>query len=143
MTHSKKILYKSGGSARFIKEFQKEQQLVKNIIGYEPELIRAPYGSKPEIKDKFLDDIADAGFKMWDWTVDSKDWYYAGKPDRILAEVKRQVDQDTEVILMHEKSQTVQILPKVIDYLSNKGYAFAVYKPNQHFPVNFAKDERL
>ncbi|MNI96719.1 hypothetical protein D3C73_1552320 [compost metagenome] len=60
-----------------------------------------------------------------------------------MQEVKRQVDQDTEVILMHEKSQTVEILPEVIDYLSNKGYAFAVYKPNQHFPVNFAKDERL
>ncbi|MBA9084000.1 peptidoglycan/xylan/chitin deacetylase (PgdA/CDA1 family) [Fontibacillus solani] len=143
MTHNKKILYNSGSSARFIKEFQKEQQLVNNILGYEPVLIRAPYGSKPEIKGKFLDDIADAGFKMWDWTVDSKDWYYTGKPDRILQEVKRQVDQDTEVILMHEKSQTVEALPKIIDYLHNKGYAFAVYKPNQHISVNFAKDERL
>lgn len=143
MTHNKKTLYKSGSSARFIKEFQKEQQLVEKITGYKPLLIRAPYGSKPEVNDKFLDDIAAAGFKMWDWTVDSKDWYYVGKPNRILQEVKRQVDQDTEIILMHEKSQTVEILPQVIDYLSNKGYAFAVYKPNQHFSVNFAKDERL
>ncbi|MNW49393.1 Peptidoglycan-N-acetylglucosamine deacetylase [compost metagenome] len=143
MTHSKKKLYDSGSSERFIKEFKQEQQLVSKITGQTPLLIRAPYGSKPQIDDQFLSDIAEAGFKMWDWTVDSKDWYYEGKPNRILQEVKRQVHRDTEVILMHEKAQTVDILPKVIDYLHNKGYAFAVYKPAQHFPVNFAKDERL
>lgn len=143
MTHDKKKLYQSGNSAKFIKEFKQEQALVKKITGTTPWLIRAPYGSKPEIGEKFRDDIAAAKFKMWDWTVDSKDWSYTGKPDRIIKEVKRQVHRDTEVILMHEKSQTVQALPEIIDYLQKKGYSFAVYKPAQHFPVNFAKDERL
>ncbi|WP_410768665.1 polysaccharide deacetylase family protein [Fontibacillus sp. BL9] len=143
MTHDKKKLYKSSGSARFIKEFKQEQEMISKITGTKPWLIRAPYGSKPEINDKFLDDIAAAKFKMWDWTVDSKDWYYPGKPERIIQEIKRQVHRDTEVILMHEKSQTVQALPEIIEYLKKKGYSFAVYKPDQHFSVNFAKDERL
>ncbi|WP_245954501.1 polysaccharide deacetylase family protein [Fontibacillus phaseoli] len=143
MTHDKKKLYRSSGSARFIKEFKQEQEIIQKITGTTPWLIRAPYGSKPEINNKFLNDIAAAKFKMWDWTVDSKDWNYPGKPERIIQEIKRQVHRDTEVILMHEKSQTVQALPGIIKYLKKKGYSFAVYKPDQHFPVNFAKDERL
>ncbi len=143
MTHDKKKLYRSGNSAKFIKEFKQEQALVKKITGTTPWLIRAPYGSMPEIGAEFRDDIAAAKFKMWDWTVDSKDWSYPGKPDRIIQEVKRQVHRNTEVILMHEKAQTVKVLPEVISYLQKKGYSFAVYKPDQHFSVNFAKDQRL
>lgn len=143
MTHNKKKLYQSGSSARFIKEFKQEQQLIEEITGFSPNLVRAPYGSKPEIKGQFLDDIAAAGFKMWDWTIDSKDWRNPEKPSQILKEVKQQITRDTEVILLHEKSQTVKILPELIQYLQNKGYAFAVYKPEQHFSVNFSKDDRL
>lgn len=143
MSHSKKKLYDSEDSDQFIKEFTQEQKLIKKIIGTAPTLIRAPYGSKPEIGETFRGDIAAAGFKMWDWTVDSKDWKHADKPELILQEVKRQTHRDTEVILLHEKAQTVEMLPQVIEYLQKKGYAFAVYKPNQHFSVNFDNDPRL
>ncbi|CAM4513945.1 polysaccharide deacetylase family protein [Paenibacillus macerans] len=143
MSHNKKKIYESGNSDNFINEFKQEQKLMAKITGVSPTLIRAPYGSKPEIGEQFRGDIADAGFKMWDWTVDSQDWRSSDNPKRILKEVKRQVHRDTEVILMHEKAQTVEILPEVIEYLQKKGYAFAVYKPNHHVSVNFAKDKRL
>lgn len=143
MTHNKKILYNSGSSANFLKEFKKVQGMVEDITGTAPWLIRAPYGSKPQIGKEFRNDIVKAGFKMWDWTIDSKDWKYTGKPDKIMQEVKRQVHRDVEVILMHEKEQTVETLPQIIQYLTDKGYAFAVYKPEQHFSVNFAGDSRL
>jgi len=143
MTHNKKILYNGKGSTNFIAEFTKEQKLMEKLTGTSPTLIRAPYGSKPEIGEKFRGDIAEAGFKMWDWTVDSMDWKYPNSPSTILKEVKRQTHRDTEVILMHEKAQTVKVLPQVIEYLQSKGYAFAVYKPNQHFSVNFGNDPRL
>jgi len=142
MTHDKKKLY-DHGSAPFVKEFQKEQGMMEDIIGTQPWLIRAPYGSAPMIDKKFRDDIVDAGFKLWDWTVDSLDWNYPKHPEKILQQVKKQVHRDREVILMHERSQTVKILPEVISYLKDKGYTFAVYKPDQHFSVNFAKDDRL
>lgn len=143
MTHDPKKLYKSGSSANFIKEFTKEQGLVKDVIGTAPVLIRPPYGSSPNINKKFRDDIVAANFKMWDWTVDSLDWKYPKNTDKIINEVKRQVHRDTEVILMHEKAQTVKVLPTIIEYLQKKGYAFAVYKPDHHITVNFAKDKRL
>lgn len=143
MTHDKKILYDSGSSAKFIKEFNKEQSMVEEITGTAPWLIRAPYGSKPQINKEFRNDIVKAGYKMWDWTVDSKDWKHTNKPDKVMQEIKRQVSREVEVILMHEKKQTVEALPQIIQYLTNKGYAFAVYKPDQHFSVNFSNDPRL
>lgn len=143
MTHDKNTLYKSGSSAKFLKEYKREQEMLEKITGTTPWLIRAPYGSHPYIGKSFRDDIAAARFKMWDWTVDSKDWSYSGKPERIIQEVKRQVHRDTEVILMHEKAQTVRALPEIISVLQKKGYSFAVYKPDQHIVVNFSKDKRL
>ena len=143
MSHSKKKLYDSGSTDHFIAEFNKEQEMVEALIGASPTLIRAPYGSKPEIDEEFRNEIVKSGFKMWDWTVDSKDWKNAAKPERILQEIKRQVKGDTEVILLHEKAQTVAMLPQIIEYLQGKGYAFAVYKPDQHFSVNFDNDPRL
>lgn len=143
MTHDKKILYKSGSSLKFIKEFNKVQSMVEEITGNTPWLIRAPYGSKPQINKEFRNDIVKAGYKMWDWTVDSKDWKHTDRPDKVIQEIKRQVHREVEVILLHEKKQTVEALPQIIEYLTNKGYAFAVYKPEQHFSVNFANDSRL
>ncbi|AZK49083.1 polysaccharide deacetylase [Paenibacillus lentus] len=143
MTHDKKILYKSGSSLKFLKEFNKVQSMVEEITGSNPWLIRAPYGSKPQIDKEFRNDIVKAGYKMWDWTVDSKDWKFPDRPDKVLQEIKRQVHREVEVILLHEKKQTVEALPQIIEFLTNKGYAFAVYKPDQHFSVNFANDSRL
>lgn len=143
MTHDKNILYKSGSSAKFLKEFSKVQGMVEEITGTAPWLIRAPYGSMPQIGKEFRNDIVKAGFKMWDWTIDSKDWKYTNHPDKVMQEIKSQTHRDVEVILLHEKKQTVEVLPQIIEYLTNKGYAFAVYKPEQHFSVNFADDQRL
>lgn len=143
MSHNAKKLYKSGSSANFINEFKKEQGLVEDIIGTKPILIRPPYGSAPNINKKFRDDIVNAGFKMWDWTLDSNDWRYPRNPDKIVQVVKKHLTLNTEVILMHEREQTVKVLPQIIEYAQKKGYSFAVYKPDHHLSVNFAKDKRL
>lgn len=143
MTHNYDKLYKSGSSANFIQEFQQEQQLFKQMTGLTVDLIRAPYGSAPQISKSFRDDIAKAGFKMWDWTVDSDDWKYSGKPDQVIKQIKRQVHGNLNVILMHENKQTVAALPQIIAYLKSKGYSFAVYKPDHHVVVNFEHDTRL
>ncbi|WP_281167945.1 polysaccharide deacetylase family protein [Paenibacillus assamensis] len=143
MTHNFTKLYRSGSANNFIEEQKEAQQLVKEATGVTTNLIRAPYGSAPQIKEPFRDDIAEAGFKMWDWTLDTLDWNYAKNPSGMLDEVKRGLKKDTEVILMHDRKQTVEILPELIEYISSQGYEFEVYDPNAHFVVNFHHDERL
>ncbi|MCY9515782.1 polysaccharide deacetylase family protein [Paenibacillus apiarius] len=143
MTHDYNRLYKSGGSGNFIKEFQEAQGIVENLTGFKPTLIRAPYGSAPQIGESFRKDIADAGFKMWDWTLDSLDWKFIGQPNRILEQIKGTLTEDVEVILLHDRQQTLEALPSIIEYIQSKGYEFEVYDPNAHFVCNFHHDKRL
>lgn len=143
MNHDYSSLYKSGSSANFIKQFSDASSIVEEYTGFRPTLIRAPYGSAPQIKEDFRTDIAAAGFKLWDWTIDTMDWNYANNPDAILAQVKKQLTGDVEVILMHDRKQTVEMLQPVIDYIRSQGYEFEAYDPNAHFVCNFHHDDRL
>lgn len=143
MTHSYKKLYKSGSSDHFLNEFKEVQKKVEALIGYTPHLIRAPYGSSPQIGEAFRGDIAAAGFKMWDWTTDSLDWKLPGQPNKIISRIQRGTHRDIEVILMHERKQTVEALPQILKLLKAKGYEFEVYNPNEHVVVNFSHDPRL
>ncbi|OAX47165.1 polysaccharide deacetylase family protein [Paenibacillus sp. AD87] len=143
MTHNYNKLYKSGSSSNFVKEFKKEQKMVLDLIGFTPHLIRAPYGSSPQIGEDFRGDIAAAGFKLWDWTTDSLDWNLPGQPDKIVERVSSSVHRDKEVILMHEREQTVQALPRILKLLEDRGYEFEVYDPNAHWVSNFSADTRL
>lgn len=112
-THDYKRLYKSGGSANFIEENKKTAALIKKITGSDPHLIIAPYGSAPQIGEAFRGDIANAGFKLWDWTIDSEDWKYLDHPARIMNNVIPNFHRDVEVILFHEKKTTLDILPQI------------------------------
>ncbi|MGZ9583949.1 polysaccharide deacetylase family protein [Paenibacillus marinisediminis] len=143
MNHEYKELYKSGSSQNFVNQFLEAQSIVEELTGFKPTLIRAPYGSAPQIDEAFRKDIADAGFKMWDWTLDTNDWQYANNPSGILDQVKSTLTEDVEVILMHDRKQTVDMLQPVIDYIRSQGYEFEVYDPNAHFVCNFQHDERL
>ncbi|MCM3785044.1 polysaccharide deacetylase [Neobacillus mesonae] len=143
MSHDYHRLYKSGGSANFLNEVSQEQDIIHELTGYRPELVRAPFGSAPQIDEAFRKDIADSGYKLWDWTIDSLDWDLPGKPKQILANVKHNVHKDMEVILFHEKEQTLEALPDVIRYLKRMGYQIEVYNPDQHFVLNFKNDARL
>ena len=78
---------------------------------------------------------------MWDWTIDTYDWKSYDNPSAILERVRNQSDEQVEVILMHDSSVTVQILPKVIDYLQSQGYKLLPYNPSSHLKVNFGKTQ--
>lgn len=143
MTHNFNKLYKSGSSKNFIDEFQEAQSIVKELVGVEPTLIRAPYGSAPQIGQSFRDDIVNATFKLWDWTLDSLDWRFSGQPQRILEQIQAHLSKDVEVILLHDRQQTLAALPAILDFIESKGYEFEVYNPHIHFMCNFHDDKRL
>lgn len=143
MTHEHKILYGSGRPTNFINEFTEAQAIVQQITGFKPTLIRAPYGSAPQINKSFRKAIANAGFKMWDWTIDSKDWKNPKQASAIVNNIKSTVNEDVEVILFHEKQQTIEALPEIIALLQEQGYEFEVYQPESHIVINFHNDTRL
>lgn len=69
--------------------------------------------------------VKEAGYFMWDWNIDSKDWYY--KDSRYVYSVIEQLNrmshhQGPIVILLHERPATLAHLPKLLDYLRKQGY---------------------
>ncbi|MDR4136978.1 peptidoglycan-N-acetylglucosamine deacetylase [Bacillus thuringiensis] len=141
MTHNSDKLYKKG---QFVPEMKETLALIHNITGTTPKLVRPPYGSAPGLKgEEIRNQIVEAGIKVWDWTIDSNDWKLKDNPQQIIEDVKRTTTEDVEVVLMHEKPQTLQALPEIIKFYKEKGYEFGVYNDADHFRLNFQKDQRL
>lgn len=141
MTHNYQALY---GQQQFVPEMEDTLKIIDDLIGTNPRLVRAPYGSAPGLNGvETRDKIVDVDMQLWDWTIDSLDWDLANNPQQIVTNIQNELSDEREVILMHEKQQTVQVLPQIIDMLKEAGYEFVVYHPAQHFPVNFQFDERL
>ncbi len=141
MTHNSDKLYKKG---QFVTEMKETLALIHNITGTTPKLVRPPYEFAPGLKGQDIrNKIVEAGIKVWDWTIDSNDWKLKGNPQQIIENVKRTTTEDVEVVLMHEKLQTLQALPEIIKFYKEKGYEFGVYNEADHFQLNFQKDQRL
>ncbi|MDU5145803.1 MAG: polysaccharide deacetylase family protein [Paenibacillus dendritiformis] len=141
MTHQYKKLYEEG---QFVPEMRETLSLIHDITGENPHLVRPPYGSAPGLENQQLrDQIADDGIKIWDWTIDSNDWDLKDRPEQIVQNIKKATTDELEVVLMHEKPQTLQVLPEIIAFYQQEGYSFGVYDDAKHFHLNFQKDHRL
>ncbi|PHE73705.1 polysaccharide deacetylase family protein [Bacillus wiedmannii] len=141
MTHNSDKLYKKG---QFVPEMKETLALIHNITGTTPKLVRPPYGSAPGLKgEEIRNQIVEAAIKVWDWTIDSNDWKLKDNPTQIIENVKKQTTEEVEVVLMHEKAQTLQALPEIIKFYKEQGYEFGVYNDEDYFRLNFQKDQRL
>ena len=79
--------------------------------------MRPPYGA---ITDDIRNSL-DLNFIMWD--VDSLDWKSKNEA-AILTEIQRQA-RNGSIILMHDiHAETVNALPKIIDYLKRARISF-------------------
>lgn len=140
MSHDYNRLYKKG---KIVEEVMETQQLIKEQVNILPTLFRCPYGSSPGLNKKLRDQAAHAGLKMWDWTIDSKDWKLQENPSKIKGEILKQLNGSEEIILIHEKKGTIEALPGIIKSIKEAGYEFERYEESKHFPANFHKDKRL
>lgn len=124
VTHNAKLFYASSRSV--IREMNKTRKTLKSVTGTDSTLIRTPYGSVPYMKRSYFKDVKRAGYKLWDWNLDSLDWKY--RDNRFVSLVKRKIkmmDKQgfTPVILLHDRFETAQRLPKIIDFLIRHGYS--------------------
>lgn len=141
MTHEFNTLYKDN---QFVPEMNETLALIHEITGTNPNLVRPPYGSAPGLKsDQIRNQIVDAHIKVWDWTIDSNDWMLKDNPTQIIENIKSGTNADREVVLMHEKPQTLAALPGIIAFYREQGYTFVVYDDDDHFELNFQNDSRM
>lgn len=141
MTHNYNQLYIQD---QFVSQMAETLQIIQDLTGTTPTLTRAPYGSAPGLNgEKMRDEMAGANMKLWDWTIDSKDWALPNNPAQIILNVKNNTVRDREVVLMHETPQTLTALPEIIEFYKAQGYKILTYDESNHFEMNFQNDDRL
>lgn len=123
VTHDKQQIYESPKTV--IKEMDQVRKTIKAETGIETNLLRTPYGSAPYMKANYKKAVSDHGYMMWDWSIDSMDWYY--RDHRLINNTIEQLVIQEErnqplVILLHEQKETVKQLPKLLEYLSKQQY---------------------
>ena len=72
VSHDIHKLYKTSISAK--EEFDLNNQTFYEITGRYSNLVRLPYGSKPYASKESYNNLVNAGYKIWDWNIDTQDW---------------------------------------------------------------------
>lgn len=90
-------------------------QLIEQIVAQPVQLFRPPYGAKNE---NTLDLMQLHSLKMVLWNRDTEDWSLKGA-DRIVDYVVESNASGT-IILLHETEDTVQALPRILEYLQEQ-----------------------
>lgn len=117
MTHDAKLFYKTPASA--VAEMKETQVIVTRLTGKKVYDVRVPYGSVPKMTPEHIKKMEAAGFRIWDWNVDSEDWRYAKRPEvtfeRVALGLERTAERKTAaVVLMHDHATNPIILEKWI-----------------------------
>lgn len=119
VSHNKEALYKTPQAT--LEEFSICRDTFREITGETSNLIRIPYGSKPNTPEESYKILVENGFLIWDWNLDTKDW--KSTTDNIVSNVLLNGRNKNElVLLVHEKEQTVQALEGIIKILKERGY---------------------
>ena len=126
-SHVASVIYSSPQA--FMREIRQTEEIIYEITGERTNILRAPYGSYPNLKAPFRKAIAESGYKYVDWNVNSMDTRSGTVPEStIVNAIKRQVPgKDTVNILFHDlpaKTTTAQALPQVISFLREQNYTF-------------------
>ncbi len=129
-------------------EFNATQRLIESLTGHSTILFRPPYNAdtNPHDRDELVP-IALAqklGYITVTEDIDPEDWARPGVA-AMLASVKEGRELGGDVVLLHDaggdRSQTVAALPKIIDYLRDRGDAIVPLSelsgigPEQLMPV--------
>ncbi|VBB05834.1 polysaccharide deacetylase [Lucifera butyrica] len=101
-------------------DIQKAGELIKEVTGVTPTLIRPPNGHYSQTSLKVADSL---GYKTIIWNVDSLDWKNPGR-DVIIERVMKRIKPGA-IILLHASDtpvQTAEALPILLDKIQAAGY---------------------
>ncbi|AIQ11153.1 polysaccharide deacetylase [Paenibacillus durus] len=136
--HNYKDLY--SGFTYFWSQIKKTEEIVRQITGVRPQLVRAPGGTYGHFDDTYFHLMKQAGYLAADWTVDSGDSVRRGVP---AAEILKNSVQDTQssrvVLLLHDGAghqESAKALPEIIKKYKAAGYVFKTLDSSSE-PVQF------
>lgn len=139
VTHEKDKIYASSNSV--LDEMNQTRETLKEITNKDSLLIRTPYGSIPHMTKEYREAVNKAGYKMWDWNVDSRDWEF--RDIRYVKSIIKQIEilesyqsKAPLVVLVHEFPKTLEFLEPLLEYFKNNSYEYKVLDESMT-PVHF------
>jgi peptidoglycan-N-acetylglucosamine deacetylase len=120
-SHTMTHLKLTGADAKVqLDELTRSQQVLAAAAKEKITYFRPPYGAYNADTQAVASGL---GLTLVLWNVDSRDWALAAHPEQIIPGVMQQVKPGS-IILLHERAQTVQTLPDLIEALREAGYTF-------------------
>ncbi|MDD2709563.1 MAG: polysaccharide deacetylase family protein [Verrucomicrobiae bacterium] len=103
------------------KEISDTQEIVKDATGYEPRLLRPPYGAHgSSVRESIVKHHLDVVL----WSVDPRDWRQHDE-EKLFNSITNQV-RSGSIVLCHDiHLSTVKALPRILDSLLQQGYQFS------------------
>ncbi|WP_225445964.1 polysaccharide deacetylase family protein [Paenibacillus arenosi] len=136
--HAYKKLYSD--FRNFWQQIRDTGQAIKEVVGYEPRLVRAPGGTYLNFDKQYFELLSQAGYIVHDWHVDSGDSKRANVPkSEIMKSIRAGARLPHTVVLMHDSAghgETVKALPDIINFYRDKGYTFEIMTSDLE-PVQF------
>jgi peptidoglycan/xylan/chitin deacetylase (PgdA/CDA1 family) len=88
--------------------------------------VRPPFG---DIDQNTFDALTSLGYSVVFWNLDIRDWDSRKSKERLWTSYLRVLEQadptkDSFILLLHEKENTLDILPKIIDLAEAKKFRF-------------------
>lgn len=143
-SHNYKV-YKSVDA--YVSDFNKMNNVIEKYTGTKTRLFRFPGGSSNTVSrsyakgvvKKIANYMTNAGYKYFDWDVDSGDASGASS-SKIISNVTSRVKYCSKcIVLMHDiKSTTANALDKLLNTLISKGYRFgtlSLSSPTVHHAI--------
>ncbi|RDU36962.1 hypothetical protein DRW41_09695 [Neobacillus piezotolerans] len=123
VSHNKQKFYHSAQTV--VAEMDQGRDTIKRLAGIDTVLIRTPFGSSPYMKPDYKKAVTAHGYKMWDWNVDSRDWFYRDRRfvDSAIEQIEKQKSKPGPiVVLLHERDETLACLPALLEYLKSQNF---------------------
>ncbi len=133
-SHDYKQIYKSDDA--YMDNLNKLQNKIKDTLGVTSQITRFPGGSSNTISRRYskgimsrlTKNIQKAGYKYYDWNVDSDDAGSAKNKTQVYNNVTKGLSKNrSNVVLMHDfsgNSKTIGALKNIIEYGKENGYTF-------------------
>lgn len=151
-SHRYDVIYSSVDA--FMSDIKRQEDLIFNLTGVRPKIIRFPGGSKNSVSlkegskgimDEIKKKLKEEGYHYIDWNVVTGDATMP-YPDKkaMLENLKRGLkNKKIAVVLLHDtdsKSLTVEILPEIIEIMRSEGFKFDVIdEKNMEFIENYVR----
>ncbi|WP_246054349.1 polysaccharide deacetylase [Paenibacillus anaericanus] len=130
----------------FWRQIKQTEEVVNEITGFRPQLVRAPGGTYGHFDDTYFNLLEQGGYKVFDWDLDTGDSKRKGVPAaEIIRNITSAKQKDKVIVLMHDGAghgETVKALPEIIAFYKDKGYEFRALT-DEVKPVQFTIDSKV